>query len=79
MPASETIYVALLDEGTAVWRPVEAARLPTGLYRIMSENQEPEIEKWAFPSGAIVRCEERKFSGGVTALVAVESSERPEP
>ena len=26
----ETIYVALLDKGLDVWRPIEAKRLPDG-------------------------------------------------
>jgi hypothetical protein len=29
-----TIYVEVLEEGTTCWRPVEAADLGSGLYRI---------------------------------------------
>jgi hypothetical protein len=47
--ATETttqIYVYLLDEGTDVWRPVEAMQLTEGVYRIASEPAEDE--KWQF-------------------------------
>lgn len=56
-----TIYVALLDEGTAVWRPVEAERLRDGRFQIVSANPDPETETWEFPSGSIVQCEEREL------------------
>ena len=35
MNQRETIYVALLDEGIDVWRPVEAERLSPDRYRIL--------------------------------------------
>jgi hypothetical protein len=35
---SETIYVALLDEGVDVWRPVKARRLPSGVYLILEQD-----------------------------------------
>jgi hypothetical protein len=34
----ETIYVALLDEGIEVWRPVKARRLPDGTYLMLEED-----------------------------------------
>ena len=68
-----TIYVALLDEGTDVWRPVEAEELRDGLFRIFSENSMPDDERWEFPQGAIVRCERRRLSEG-TVLVAVSQA-----
>jgi hypothetical protein len=67
--AVATIYVALLDEGTDVWRPVEAQ--PEGaFYRIV--DSVPEDEKWAFHPGSLVRCEPRQFAEG-SGLVAVEA------
>jgi hypothetical protein len=68
-----TIYVALLGEGTDVWRPVEAEEHRDGLFRILSENSKPDDERWEFPQGAIVRCERRSLSEG-PALVAVSEA-----
>jgi hypothetical protein len=65
----ETIYVALLDEGVDVWRPVEAQR-EGNFYRIFGSV--PETEKWAFAPGSLVRCEQRELSEG-PELVAVEA------
>ena len=70
-PHTETIYVALLDEGTDVWRPVLAARRADDLFEIISTNDDPEDEKWQFPPGSLVKCEHRTLSGG-RRLVAVE-------
>lgn len=67
-----TIYVELLDEGTPTWRPVEAERVADGLYRIVSENPDPEDEHWRYPSGSLVRCEQKELSGGqVTVAVSL--------
>src|SRR3546814_9207081 len=68
-----TIYVALLDEGTDVWRPVQAAQRTDGSYIILSTNGDPEDEKWQFPSGSIVQCEIKTLSGG-NQLVAVSAA-----
>lgn len=65
-----TIYVALLDEGTDVWRPVDAEELRDGLFRIVSANSNPEDERWEFESGSFVRCKQRQLSEG-SVLVAV--------
>ncbi len=54
-----TLYVAHLDEGTNVWRPVDAEDLRDGLFRIISENSSPEDERWEFEPGSLVRCEHR--------------------
>jgi hypothetical protein len=64
------IYVALLHEGTSVWRAVEATALSGELYRI-GPRRPPRGEVWEFGPGATVRCERRNFSGGL-ALVAIE-------
>ena len=50
------IYVELLEEGTSVSRPVEAVQVGTDVYQIVEENLDIEDEKWAFTSGAKVRC-----------------------
>jgi hypothetical protein len=67
---SQEIYIELLDEGTAVWRPAQAELLPNGLFRVIGFV--PEDEVWAFPPGSIVRCKEKTFSGGASGLVAYE-------
>lgn len=65
-----TVMVPLLDEGVDVWRPVHAEVLPHGRYRIVTENSEPEDERWAFSTGEVVLCEERELEGQ-SALVAI--------
>lgn len=71
---TETIYVALLDEGTDVWRPVEAEQIRAECFRIVSANPDPEDEHWEFSPGSVVRCERRKLSGGY-CLVATALAE----
>ncbi len=65
-----TVMVPLLDEGVDVWRPVHAEVLPDGRYRIVTENSDPEDERWAFRTGEVVLCQERGL-GGESALVVV--------
>ncbi len=65
-----TIFIGLLDEGTEVWRPVEAERVREGVFRIIG--REPEGERWQFASGSLVRCRQRTFSGGESGFVAYE-------
>ncbi len=65
-----TIYVALLGEGTDVWRPVTAQVRSDGLYVIASTNPSPDDEQWEFSTGTVVRCEARRLSGD-EVLVAV--------
>jgi hypothetical protein len=64
----ETIYVPLVNEGTTVWRPVEAEQSADGTFRILSEM--PEDEEWGFRSGAKVVVREHVFSDGTRGLVA---------
>jgi hypothetical protein len=71
----ETIYVALLNEGVDVWRPVQARPLGTDLFRIVGVDADVRDESWQFPAGAIVRCETRQFSGNQVGLTAVERRE----
>jgi hypothetical protein len=60
------IYLPLLNEGTDVWRPVEAEHLGGDLYRIAQEP--PADEEWPVRSGDIVRCKRKKFAGGDIGL-----------
>jgi hypothetical protein len=69
-----TVYVALLDEGVDVWRPVQAEYLGADLYRLTGAP--PDDEAWPFAIGDVVRCEVRTFAGGAV-LVAYEN--RPDP
>lgn len=53
-PGAKTqVYVRLLDEGTAVWRPVAATR--SGDVYVL-EGPVPEGELWEFQPGTPVRC-----------------------
>ena len=64
-----TIYVALLNEGTPCWRPVEAVALGDGIFRIAGVS--PDGEDWEFQPGDVVRCESHDF-GDVSGLLAVK-------
>jgi hypothetical protein len=63
---SEIIHVPLLDEGTTVWRPVAAERLPDGTFRIVAEMSDDE--EWAFKPGEIVAVTLHTFSDGTTRV-----------
>jgi hypothetical protein len=63
-----TVYVFLLDEGTHVWRAVNAESVGPGLFRLCGPV--PRTESWQFQPGEVVHCEERVFSGK-HVLVAV--------
>jgi len=65
-----SVYVALLEEGTPVWRPVPADAVGGGLFILRGTVSDQET--WQFPPGATVRCAERIMSDGMEALVAVE-------
>jgi len=65
------IYVYLLDEGTDVWRPVDAIQVGDATYEIVGRNGDPEDEHWEFDTGDLVRCEQRALSGGMH-IIAVE-------
>jgi hypothetical protein len=67
---TEMIYMPLLDEGTSVWRPVQAERLDDGTFKVLGEVPDEEI--WQFPPGSVVQCREHVFSGGHRALAAYE-------
>ena len=64
-----TIYMPLLNEGTDVWRPVDAALVEGQIYRV--EGEVPLGEVWAFPPGSIVICEQREFASGESGMTAI--------
>jgi len=68
-----TIYIPLVDEGTEVWRPVQATHLAGDLYRV--NGYMPANEEWAYAPGAIVRCERTTFKGGESELTIVGAAD----
>ena len=66
------ILVALLDEGTDCWRPVEAEHVGGDRYKIVEAV--PKDERWQFQTDDIVRCQKREFQDG-TGVLAVEVCE----
>ena len=67
------IYVALLDEGVAVWRPVKAKRIRNNIYQV-AEAEIPEDENWEFGPGSVVHCKQKTFADGIVGLVAYKSA-----
>jgi hypothetical protein len=65
------VYVALLDEGTNVWRPVLAHQVGPRLFRL--SGPVPADKSWQFQPGELVRCEIRRLSGG-PVLVVIQST-----
>ena len=72
---SETIYVALLDEGIDVWRPVMARRLPDGTYLILEQDYDRSTETWQFEPGAVVKGRVEKRNGR-PITVATEAAQQ---
>jgi hypothetical protein len=64
------IFVYMLNEGTDVWRPVEAEK-ENEFFRILTV-RDIEDEEWEFNTGDLVRCENKIFQSGITGLVAVQ-------
>jgi len=62
------VYVALLGEGTAVWRPVQARSLGDGVYELLGAMDLGE--EWEFKPGQSVFCEQHVFPSGQSGLVA---------
>jgi len=50
------IYVALLDEGVDVWRPIKAELVQGDTYRIVSQPYDRTLEAWQFEPGERVIC-----------------------
>jgi hypothetical protein len=71
------IYVDLPDELVSAWCPVEAEALGGDVYRIIEVNTDPVDTRWAFDTGATVRCKwisnvSEDRSKNVQILVAYE-------
>ncbi len=66
-----TIYIPLVAEGTAVWRPAQAEHIREDIYRITGEV--PTEEVWQFQPGELVRTREQRLSN-VTRVVAYENA-----
>jgi hypothetical protein len=64
-----TIYVELLNEGTAVWRSVDAVHLGGDSYRIKGAT--PPDEEWRFAPGDVVRCELKDSTSSEARMTAV--------
>jgi len=67
------IYVSLPDEKEGkhtICEPVKAEHLRGNLYRIVSENADPENERWEFQTGDKVRCKRSRFDDGTIFLWA---------
>jgi hypothetical protein len=75
----ETIYVCLPDKGVNVWRPVKAMKIRNNVYKIVSENPNPEDERWQFITDDVVKCEIKALSEKYdyqNKLFAVEKIEK---
>jgi hypothetical protein len=73
---TNTIFVPLLGEGTAVWRPVKAELLSLATYRIVGESAHHDEETWAYQTGQIVSVEQRTFQDGTRGFAAVGEGAR---
>ena len=62
------VFVALLGEGTPVWRPVQARLVGNGVYELVGPMVADEV--WEFQPGQVVECEQHSFSPGLAGLVA---------
>ena len=71
----ETIYVALMDEGIDVWRPVAARKIAPDTFLILDQDYDREVETWQFEPGTVVRCR-RKRRNGRQIIVATDIASR---
>lgn len=68
--ASVVVYVRLLDEGVAAWRPVRALRKGSNVVMLQSaDDYDPEDEVWEFVPGQLVAVEERRLDGEPALVV----------
>ena len=74
MGETATVYVALLQEGTEVWRPVSALSLGGNRFRLLGRI--PDGEMWEYQPGDDVIGERRIFAGTASGLVAVAYANR---
>jgi hypothetical protein len=64
------IYVAVVDDGTEVWRPVQARVVGDDVFELLGVI--PAEESWQFQPGARVRCKTKVFANGERGQVAYE-------
>lgn len=73
MENTTKIYVELLEEGTPVWRPIDAESQGDGTF-LICEQEVPADEQWQFLPGERVAVEEQERNGE-EVLVAVRLAE----
>ena len=61
MNGQQKVYVRVVNEDVAVWRPVMAERVGGETYRLL--DNPPDDEMWEFATGSVVRCDVRQLSG----------------
>lgn len=71
MITQSKVFVRLLDEDIAVWRPVDATEIELNVYEILSQ-EIPEDETWEFRPGERVMVEIKENKDG-SFLGAVKS------
>lgn len=69
-----TVHVALQEEGTTVWRPVDALHIKGSIYQLVG--LVPDQEQWQFMPGQIVECQERTTADGNIFLLACRLAEQ---
>ena len=73
---NDQIYVALLDEGTDVWRPAPALKLQDETYVVLRpDDYDPAFEQWQFPPGTMVVCEQKQLSGAVVTVAVRQTKD----
>jgi hypothetical protein len=76
LATKEIIYVALLNEGTDVWRPTTGEKIGDDVFKILATpDYDPDDEQWEFLPDTIVKCkiEVKNIAGkNQTILIANE-------
>lgn len=68
----KVVYVQLMGEGTAVFRPTTAEMLDQRIARLLpTASYNADNEDWEFKPGAMVRVEDHVFASGECGLLAV--------
>src|SRR5262245_37977662 len=63
------VFVRLLPRGDSALQRVQAVRIKSRFYRIITRNQSQE--PWEFSTGDVVECTERDLPNGQRGLVAI--------
>ncbi len=58
----QPIYIELLEEGTVVYRPVDAVKLDQNIFKIIGIRSDDEV--WSFQTNDIVQCEFKELNDG---------------